>query len=401
MNDKMNMALRLAKEGRQEGFVYLRQQTYGVLMQKAMEILGDELAANTVLEQTYQQVFSRIAEVATPEQFEQWIVDVVVYFANQQPAQPEKKQDKRGFLHTAVGKAVLFVIVLAVAGGIVTGVLLHNKNKNDEITTEAQNNTEMIADQDDKTESKTEAATEATTEVTTETTTEEMVEEAVDYASVYLAILKREQDKITYYNQFRHEFGTDWTADYAESAPIALSDITGDGVPELLFIASQSLENNYVADLYVYTVENGDEKLILYESGWDVQVAGGSTYALFQIEGDSALYASNGMADDFTEENYYRYDVLANGNISKTELMTRYNAPNEDYTQTISTCTVNGSDATAEAFQNELDNLTGKITTLLIYNNSPFDDRAAEKMAQAEPKYMTYNEAVTYLSEIQ
>lgn len=291
-------------------------------------------------------------------------------------------------------KTVLWIVllVLVVAGGIVTGVLLHNKQNKNEKPTE----TETTVKQEDTTETQTEETTETTAEETTEA-----IEEAVDYASVYLSILQREQDKILYYNQFRSAIGDDWSGDYEESAPIAIADITGDGVPELLLIQSQSMDNNYVADLYVYTVENGVEKQIIYENGWDVQVAGGSTYALFQIEGEPTLYASNGMSDEFTEENYYRYDVLANGNISKTELMTRYNQPNEDYTQTISTCTINGADATAEAFQTELDGLSGKVTTLLLYNHDPFDDRASEKLAQAEQMYMTYDEAVAYLSDLQ
>lgn len=401
MDQKIEMALRLAKEGRQEGFRFLREQTYPDLMQKAMGVVGDEQVANRVVEQAYNQVFSQIGGVTQATQFEQWLTDMVVYFANQEcaPLQPRAAQTpsnvqpvKVGFFHTTGGLVTLIVLIIAVIGGIVAMLVISGRNKKESQA------------EPTKTDAASEAVTEETTaaqavsEITTEVTTEEVVEETVDYASVYLAILQRESSAINNYNQYRHELGEDWTSDLASNAPIAIRDITGDDVPELIFVKCQASDTNYISDLYIYTVEHGAEKQILYVNNWDVQVAGGSTYSLFQLEGDSTLYASNGMCDDFTEEYYYRYDVQDNGNLTSKMIMSRYRTPGSDINVWNTKCTVDSASVSEEAFQSELDTLMSKVGTVLLYNSNPFDEGATQALKRAEQAYMTYDEAISYLN---
>lgn len=217
------------------------------------------------------------------------------------------------------------------------------------------------------------------------------------YKKIYLNVLNKYSDRIVTYNQYRQELDSEeWDEVYA--APIAIEDITGDYVPELIFIA-QNTEDDYSAGLYIYTVENDEARQIYYDGSWDLQVAGGTAYSLFQIDGESTLYGCNGECDEFTDERYYRYDVCEDGSLIATELMTRYKSPNYDYTDIISLCTIAGEETSEENFQNNLDTLTCKMDRLLIYNYKAFDENANDAMYSAKKLFLTYDEAVSLLSK--
>lgn len=57
-----------------------------------------------------------------------------------------------------------------------------------------------------------------------------------------------------------------------------VSDVTGDGVPELLFVEKSPYSEEYVEydALNIFTVENGAAKQIYYADHWETQVAGGN-----------------------------------------------------------------------------------------------------------------------------
>lgn len=181
---------------------------------------------------------------------------------------------------------------------------------------------------------------------------------------------------------------------------IALSDVTGDGVPELLFIEKSPSSEEYVEydALNIFTAENGAAKQIYYADHWETQVAGGNVYSLFQVEGESTLYSCNGMQDESTFEDYCRYVVQPDGTLQEESLMSRKREPNEDYSGVVETCTVGGQSVTPEEFQSQLDALTSRMTKLLIYNFGAHDDNANAAMIAAEPDYMSYEQAVAALS---
>ena len=133
---------------------------------------------------------------------------------------------------------------------------------------------------------------------------EEAVNEA--YKPVYLQILQEHEANIKAYNQYRQTLGVDDFASDNENMSIALSDVTGDGVPELLFVEKSPSSEEYVEydALNIFTVENGAAKQIYYADHWETQVAGGNVYSLFQVDGESTLYSCNGMQDESTFEDY-------------------------------------------------------------------------------------------------
>lgn len=286
-----------------------------------------------------------------------------------------------GFLHTLGAKIAAGVAATAIVGGTAGGIILYNSHKKPAATTET-----------------TETTTETVTTVaSTEATTEAVVNE--EYKKAYRTVLQDHESTIRGYEQMRWKLeSTDWPADYEETAPIAIEDVTGDDIPELIYIENTQTQGDghtMTAALSIYTCEDGKVRQIYYLDSWDVQVAGGAAYSLFKIEGDSRLYDCNGMADSFSDEIISRLDVQEDGMLKATQILNRH----IDYEDENGThCEAEGQGITQEEFQTKLDALTGKITKVLMYN-SVRDDTMAANMKKAEQAYMTYDEAIAFLSD--
>ena len=294
-----------------------------------------------------------------------------------------------GFMHTLAAKIFIGVAAAAVIGGTAAGIIAYNHSHKKTADTTATSTDAQVAS----------TAAETTEQTTTEeAATEEAVNEA--YKPVYLQILQEHEANIKAYNQYRQTLGVDDFVSDNENMSIALSDVTGDGVPELLFVEKSPSSEEYVEydALNIFTVENGVAKQIYYADHWETQVAGGNVYSLFQVDGESTLYSCNGMQDESTFEDYCRYVVQPDGTLQEESLMSRKREPNEDYSGVVETCTVGGQSVTPEEFQSQLDALTSRMTKLLIYNFGAHDDNANAAMIAAEPDYMSYEQAVAALS---
>lgn len=296
-----------------------------------------------------------------------------------------------GLLHTLGAKILIGVAAAAVVGGTIGGIAAYRHSQNE------KKNAEVTATSTDVVEV-------STTEATSETTTEEVTTEATvdeSYKQIYLQVLKEHETNIRDYSQYWQPLDSEEFETNTENHSIALSDVTGDGVPELLFVEKSPSSEEYVeyGALNIFTVENGAAKQIYYVDHWETQVAGGDVYALFQIEGETTLYSCNGMQDEMTNEDYSRYNVQPDGMLQEEPLMSRLREPNEDYTGTVDTCTIGGQPATPEEFQTQLDALTSRMSKLLIYNCGAHDDNANAAMIAAEADYLTYEEAVALLSD--
>ncbi len=286
-----------------------------------------------------------------------------------------------GFLHTLGAKIAVGVAATAIVGGTTGGIILYNSHKKPAATTETTvTTTETV-----------------TTVASTEATTEAVVNE--EYKKAYRTVLQDHESTIRGYEQMRCKLeSTDWPADYEETAPIAIEDVTGDDIPELIYIENTQTQGDghtMTAALSIYTCEDGKVRQIYYLDSWDIQVAGGAAYSLFKIEGDSRLYDCNGMADSFSDEIVSRLDVQEDGMLKATQILNRHiNYEDENGTH----CEADGQGITQEEFQTKLDALTGKITKVLMYNRVR-DDTMAANMKKAEQVYMTYDEAIAFLSD--
>lgn len=81
MADRIGMALRLAKEGRTEGFQYLYEYTVEKQLGKAIALMGDIGQAQSVVQQAYQHIFDQIAQVSQSDVFENWLSEMIPYYA--------------------------------------------------------------------------------------------------------------------------------------------------------------------------------------------------------------------------------------------------------------------------------------------------------------------------------
>ena len=81
MADKMNMALRLAQEGRTEGYKALYENTVEQQLTRAITFTGNTAQAQMVVQQAYQYVFDQITQIPQVEVFHSWLSDIVAYYA--------------------------------------------------------------------------------------------------------------------------------------------------------------------------------------------------------------------------------------------------------------------------------------------------------------------------------
>lgn len=142
---------------------------------------------------------------------------------------------------------------------------------------------------------------------------------------------------------------------------VAYMDVTGDGVVELIFVAQN--EQSYYGDLYIYTIENGKEKQVCYFKDWDVPIAGGSYYFLFQREGEYLLYGMSIMVDACgTSERYYRFDVGQAGMLYPTEIMSWNDSGevHDEFSYAVE-CKVDGNSVSPDDFFSGLEELTADI----------------------------------------
>ncbi len=86
-----------------------------------------------------------------------------------------------------------------------------------------------------------------------------------DRSSVYLQILQARSEAIHAYQDRKIEFTENQTDYVIPCCPVGLSDLTGDGVPELLIL--EYAEDEMRGDLLVYSADNGTGSCILYVPG--------------------------------------------------------------------------------------------------------------------------------------
>ncbi len=70
-------ALKLAKENREEGFLFLYEQTYKSKYYLALQYMKNEEAAKDVLQEAYMRAFSRLDTLERPEAFPAWLGIIV------------------------------------------------------------------------------------------------------------------------------------------------------------------------------------------------------------------------------------------------------------------------------------------------------------------------------------
>lgn len=281
-----------------------------------------------------------------------------------------------GFIHTLAAKILIGVAAAAVVGGTAAGIIAYNhsqKNQGDIAT-----NTDAVA------ASTMEAASEETT--TEEVTTEEVVNE--EYKHAYLTVLKDNETNIRAYESGMSIYGAMDEQDANAKKAVAIEDVTGDGVPELIYMTWMQYDGN----LNIYTCQDGKVKLLYAKDNWDIQAGGGARYYLFKINGDDRLYYHYELGDISWTTVICRFDEQPDGTLAAVTVAKCYETPNEDDTQTIVTYTVDDQTVDANAYDRKVNELTNGREKLLLRN------LAGEELGTVPQEALSYDEAIALLS---
>lgn len=256
---------------------------------------------------------------------------------------------------------------------------------------------------DDTTQAITEKGTEAEQEISSEERTDtnaptDEVEGPVKenptdgYKIAYLDIIRENRPEIMSYNwQYGYAF---YAQDVITPTPISIVDVTGDDIPELIFMKAI---DNVVASLHIYTYQEGEAQEI-YTNTLDVAVGGGSYYVLFQIEGSHDLYIRCEAGDETWETRFAKCGFDEFGNYGIINVLEETMYPNEDYTDMISDYTENEGIITKETYQNKTNELLDSMSVILLYNEH-FSEEITALVNNNQCTSMTYLEAYNYLSE--
>ena len=281
-----------------------------------------------------------------------------------------------GFIHTLATKILAGVAATAVVGGTAAGIIAYNhsqKNQGDTATS-----TDAVA------ASTMEATSEETT--TEEVTTEEAVNE--EYKRAYLTVLQDNEASIRAYERDMYIYGSEDRQDTNAKKAVAIEDINGDGVPELIYMTWMQYDGN----LNIYTCRDGKVKQLYTKENWDIQAGGGARYYLFKINGDDRLYYYYELGDMSWTTEICRFDEQTDGTLTVVTVAECYETPNEDDTQTITTYTVDGQTVDANTYNKKMDELKNGREKLLLRNLS------GEELGTTPQEALSYDEAIALLS---
>lgn len=204
----------------------------------------------------------------------------------------------------------------------------------------------------------------------------------------YRSILENSRDMILAYDWMASEYRSGKVP--SENMPCALSDLTGDGLEELIVMQAEGdgYDGMYFSaslDVYSYDTEDGLTSSILHLTGFDFQAAGGQAfYAVKTDDGNLVVYTSGGDEDWVTTYTEYAFD----GSYMSEELnLYLWEGPNEDYTENICEYKVNYQTSDEAEYLTQVEALGTHYQSLLLYNEIPDGDAAYSMSSIA----MTYD----------
>ncbi len=205
----------------------------------------------------------------------------------------------------------------------------------------------------------------------------------------YLQCLEEEQPYIEQYS---------WN-----SRPVALTDITDDGVPELIYMRAESTP---AVTLRIATFRDG-ELVWLYSDGatsWDGQVGGGFAHCLFKTAGDTALYAY--LRPPFETEGHIgfsRFEETADGTLKRTPVcMENFFISHEGgYNESV-TYLVDGAKGTEQDYLERAGEIGSSVTEVFQSTMGSWEDEGLPGQADLQSlcSAMTCEEAIAYLNDL-
>ena len=205
----------------------------------------------------------------------------------------------------------------------------------------------------------------------------------------YSNYIKSYENKIEEYNE---SFGRS-----IDNRQIAITDVNGDGIDELLFVADTDVNSNdgweeYTEDLYIYTYQDG-HPVKLYQNNIYTEVAGGYVYLIVKTTNDQLVIVDT-ATDDFEDCSIDRYS-LENGSLRKEQHDGLLYYPNPTGEEKMYNIESNGTyiSVSEEEFEEKTAAVSNDFDEVLI-KNSVLDLSIYDIGKKQDSIAMTYEEAV-------
>ena len=217
-----------------------------------------------------------------------------------------------------------------------------------------------------------------------------------DYSAAYAAYLGVLQENQRYISAYDWQ-KADLDETQANSKPVALADVYGDGTPELLFMRGTAGENGryyYQANLVVCTYEDGAVKT-LYDENLDVAVAGGTCCCVFSGK-DKTLYIYDSIGDEGVTYNYHRL-AASGSSLIPAENISHSSYPTEDYSSFVDTYYIEKEEVPREEYE-KIRSAWFDNTDKILLTSANDDDFLVGLQRDQGSEALTYDEAVAKLN---
>lgn len=203
----------------------------------------------------------------------------------------------------------------------------------------------------------------------------------------YLDVLQKHEDHILRYQQ-------DAWFD-ADTRPIALRNVYGDEMPELLFLESIAGDYDDEVALVIITYSDGSAQTIFSDTVcYDIIE---ESFFLFQLPGDDTLYMSTSAGrQDVSMDAYYAFVPGANGSMEmKMKMYLEAEFDPDSGSKNVYFCEIDGKNAKEPEFAKEEAYISNHLDCVLQGNIIPRYGYRPESIPS-----MTYEEATQHLKQL-
>ncbi len=207
-----------------------------------------------------------------------------------------------------------------------------------------------------------------------------------------------------YYNEYDYDTGS--VAGDVTNPCVAVNDLNGDSIPELLFMKKSA---EYEGQLHIYTYSGGKAVECSYsitnyggEKGpfSDVHVAAGTVYMIYTGKEESVFYIAHGMGDESYTDTICEFVMDKNGSISQKNCIQHKTEPNEDYSGTLETYTFNDSEVSKEKGSGEMSRMLQAYNSLIMSSYRHDEYAEFRNTGNEKAAAMSYDEAIKKLTEV-
>lgn len=218
-----------------------------------------------------------------------------------------------------------------------------------------------------------------------------------NYKEAYLDIINQYKvDMSEYIFQYDCDNMTEDGQPIKSFLPLALTDVTGDGNPELLMLFCLAPETDAMLSIYSY----GEDKTvsIIYNGVWHELVAGGTDYALFKKEGSDTLYAFKKNRAQIYDATYYELVPADNGSYDFVEVA-KLHKNTDEASGEASMYYVAGNETTALEFMDTQTEILSNISELVLFNHLEFFGEEIEQklLFETTASYGTVEDTIAKL----